>query len=207
MPFLGETHNSRWPVVFAGLLALVAVVRIVSTYSLTSQAFDEPCHVAAATELLDRHTYTLDPVHPPLARIAIGLPLYLAGERYPKLPPLDHEITYNDVGNAVLYDSGHYVRNLKLARSGLLPFFLLGTAIVFLWARREYGDLAGAMAAALFTTLPNVLAFSSIAYTDMVAASTQVALFLAFVEWLDKATKRSALWLGLAAGVGLGAKA
>ncbi len=207
MPFPGGTHNSRWPVVFAGLLALVAVVRIVSTYSLTSQAFDEPCHVAAAIELLDRHTYTLDPVHPPLARIAIGLPLYLAGERYPKLPPLDHEITYNDVGNAVLYDSGHYVRNLKLARSGLLPFFLLGTAIVFLWARREYGDLAGAMAAALFTTLPNVLAFSSVAYTDMVAASTQVTLFLAFVGWLDKATKRSALWLGLAAGLALASKA
>lgn len=207
MPFPGETHNSRWPVVFAGFLALVAVVRIVSTYSLTSQAFDEPCHVAAAIELLDRHTYTLDPVHPPLARIAIGLPLYLAGERYPKLPPLDHEITYNDVGNAVLYDSGHYVRNLKLARLGLLPFFLLATAIVFLWTRREYGDLAGAMAAALFTSLPNVLAFSSIAYTDMVAASTQVALFLAFVEWLDKATKRSALWLGLAAGLALASKA
>jgi hypothetical protein len=119
-------------VVFAGVLALVAVIRIVSTYSLTAQAFDEPCHVAAAIELLDRHTYTLDPVHPPLARIAIGLPLYLAGERYPQLPPPDHGITYNDVGNAVLYGSGHYVRNLALARLGVLPFFLLATAIVFL---------------------------------------------------------------------------
>jgi 4-amino-4-deoxy-L-arabinose transferase-like glycosyltransferase len=207
MPFPAETHNSRWPVVFAGLLALVAVVRIVSTYSLTAQAFDEPCHVAAAIELLDRHTYTLDPVHPPLARIAIGLPLYVAGERYPQLPPLDHGITYNDVGNAILYHSGHYLRNLALARMGVLPFFLLATAIVFLSARREYGDLAGVLAAALFTTLPNVLAFSSIAYTDMVAAATQVGLFFAFVEWLDKPTKRSALWLGLAAGLALASKA
>jgi hypothetical protein len=44
---------------------------------------------------------------PPLGRIAIGLPLYLVGERYPNLPALDHPITHNDVGNAVLYDSGH----------------------------------------------------------------------------------------------------
>jgi hypothetical protein len=186
---------------------LIAVVRIVVTYSQTAQAFDEICHVAAAIELLDHHTYTLDPVHPPLSRIAIGLPLYLAGERYPHLPQLDHDITYNDVGNAILYNSGHYLRNLKLARLGVLPFFLLATAIVFLWARREYGDFAAVMGVALFTTLPNILAFSSIAYTDIVAASTQVALFFAFGQWLAKPTKRSALWFGLAAGLALASKA
>ena len=62
-----KPHNSRWPAVLALLLALIAVIRIVSSYSQTSQAFDEPCHVAAAIELLARHTYKLDPVHPPLA--------------------------------------------------------------------------------------------------------------------------------------------
>lgn len=208
MPSPGRTLNSRWPVVLTALLVLIAVVRIVSTYSQTAQAFDEPCHVAAAIELLDRHTYTLDPVHPPLSRIAIGLPLYLAGERYPKLSPTPgHDITYNDIGDAILYDSGHYLRNLKLARLGVLPFFLLGTAIVFLWSRREYGDFAAAMSAALFTTLPNVLAFSSVAYTDIVAGSTQVAMLFAFVNWLDKPTKRSTLWLGFAAGLALASKA
>jgi hypothetical protein len=207
MSFSGETHNARWPVVLCTLLALAAVLRITSSYSQTSQAFDEPCHIAAAIELLARHTYKLDPVHPPLARIAIGLPLYLAGERYPKLSLPEQEITYHDVGNAVLSDSGHYARNLALARLGVLPFFLLATAIVFLWARREYGDFAAVMAAALFTTLPNVLAFSSIAYTDIVAAATQVGLFFAFVQWLDKPTRRSALWLGLAAGLALASKA
>ena len=207
MSLSDETHNARWPVVLCALLALAAVGRIISSYSLTSQAFDEPCHIAAAIELLARHTYKLDPVHPPLARIAIGLPLYLAGERYPKLSLPDQEITYHDVGNAVLSGSGHYARNLALARLGVLPFFLLATAIVFLWARREYGNLAAVMAAALFTTLPNVLAFSSIAYTDIVAAATQVGLFFAFVQWLDQATKRSALWLGFTAGLALASKA
>jgi hypothetical protein len=207
MSLSDETHNARWPVVLCALLALSAVVRIISSYSLTSLAFDEPCHIAAAIELLARHTYKLDPVHPPLARIAIGLPLYLAGERYPKLSLPEQEITYHDVGNAVLSDSGHYARNLALARLGVLPFFLLATAIVFLWARREFGDLAAVMAAALFTTMPNVLAFSSIAYTDIVAAATQVGLFFTFVQWLDQATKRSALWLGFAAGLALASKA
>src|SRR5579864_1724937 len=99
----GSLFNSRVSVAAAVLLAFIALVRIVSTYSQTAQAFDEPCHVAAAIEFLDLHRYTLDPVHPPLARIAIGLPLYLAGERYPNLPVTDQPISYNDVGNGVLY--------------------------------------------------------------------------------------------------------
>ncbi len=90
---------------------------------------------------------------------------------------------------------------------GVLPFFLLATAIVFVWARREYGDLAAVMAVALFTTLPNVLAFSSIAYTDIVAAATQVGLFFAFVQWLGEPNRRSVLWFGLAAGLALASKA
>jgi len=204
----GSLFNSRTVSVAAAvLLAFIALVRIVSTYSQTAQAFDEPCHVAAAIEFLDLHRYTLDPVHPPLARIAIGLPLYLAGERYPNLPVTDQPISYNDVGNGVLYDSGHYLRNLRLARMGVLPFFLLATAIVFLWARGEYGNLAGVMAVALFTTLPNVLALSSIAYTDIVAASTQLLLLFTFCQWLQKATTRSAAWLGAAAGLALLSKA
>ena len=64
-------------------LILVAVARILLTYKVTAQGFDEPCHEGAAIELLDKGTYTLDPVHPPLSRVAIGIPLYLAGDTLP----------------------------------------------------------------------------------------------------------------------------
>ena len=70
----------------------VGIVRILLSYSVTAQAFDEPCHVAAAIELLDKGTYTLDPVHPPLTRIAIGIPLYLAGARFPDWPASDPRV-------------------------------------------------------------------------------------------------------------------
>ena len=76
------------PVVIV-FLVLIAVTRILLTYKVTAQGFDEPCHVAAAIELLDRGTYTLDPVHPPLTRIAIGIPLYLVGESFPNWPASD----------------------------------------------------------------------------------------------------------------------
>jgi len=140
----------RLTALLIALLASVAVLRTVQTYATTAQGFDEPCHISAALEWLDRHTYTLDPVHPPLARAAIGLPLLFTGERYPSLPPDDPGTqNYNVVGNHIIYSSGHFARTLALARSGMLPFLVLEIVLVFLWARREFGDLAGVLAAAL----------------------------------------------------------
>lgn len=196
--------RKRWVIVGVVLLALVAVVRVVRTYHDTAQAFDEPCHVAAGVEYLDRHTYTLDPAHPPLSRIAIGLPLLLAGERFPRWPASDPRIrNYNDVGNSILYDDGHHARNLWLARSVILPFFLLLVLLVLVWARREFGDLAALAAVFLLTTLPNVLAFSGLAYTDVPAACMQFASFLALAIWLDEPTNRSTLLLGVTLGLAL----
>jgi hypothetical protein len=166
--------------------------------------FDEPCHISATLEWLDRHTYKLDPVHPPLARVAIGLPLLLAGERYPSQPSDDPDTqNYNVVGNQIIYGSGHFARTLALARSGMLPFLVLEIVLVFLWARREFGDLAGVLAAALISTLPIVLAFAGVAYTDLPASCMQFALFFAFATWLAKPTTRSTVWLGIAAGFAL----
>ena len=197
----------RGYVAIAILLTLVAVLRVLSSYSHTTQAFDEPYHVAAAIELLDKGTYTLDPLHPPLERIAIGLPLYLAGERLPNISVSQSDASTAPylcaVGNAILNDGGRYARNLMLARLGVLPFLLLGCIVVFLWARQEYGDFAGVAALGLFTTLPVVLEFSGIAYTDMVAASTQAAAFWAFATWLEKRSMRSTVWLGIATGLAL----
>jgi hypothetical protein len=191
----------------ATVAVIVAIVRVAFTYRDTSQGFDETCHVAAAIELLDRHTYKLDPIHPPLARLAIGIPLYLAGERFPHLSAdeVAHP-NYNVVGNHILYDDGHYLRNLVLARVAMLPFLALASGLVFLWARREYGESAGLFAVLLFTTTPMVMAFSSLAYTDLVTATTQFAALFAFTCWLETQNFRSTLLLGGAIGLALMSK-
>lgn len=194
--------RKRYAAIAVVCLGLLAAVRILWTYKINSQGFDEPCHVAAGIELLDKHTYTLDPVHPPLTRIAIGLPLYLAGERFPKWPQNDPRLqNYNDVGDSILYDSGHYVRNLSLARLAMLPFFGLAIALVFLFTGREFGDFAGVIAAAVFTLMPIILAFSGMAYTDLPTGCMQFAALFAFTVWLEKPTTKSSLVLGVVTGL------
>lgn len=196
----------RYYFLFAALLILIAVVRVICTYRWTAQGFDEPVHVTAGMELLDRHTYTFDPVHPPLARLAIGVPLYLAGERYPHLSAEDSAKPSSVVGNRILYDNGHYLRNLTLARSAMLPFLITASLLVFLWARREFGDFAAVTSVMLFTTTPMVLAFSGLAYTDMVAATTQFGALFAFANWLREPNKRSTFLLAGATGLALMSK-
>jgi 4-amino-4-deoxy-L-arabinose transferase-like glycosyltransferase len=95
------------------------------------------------------------------------------------------------------------MRNLILARSAIVPFFVLSAVLVFLWARRDFGDIAGLMAVTLFTTLPTVLAFASMAYTDIPTGCMQLAAFFGFAKWLEMPTKRSSIWLGIIVGLAL----
>ena len=76
----GSTFVSvlRW---LALLTILGGAVRIVATYPAISITFDEPAHIAAGMQLLDKDKYTYEPLHTPLARIATALGPYLAGYR------------------------------------------------------------------------------------------------------------------------------
>src|SRR5262249_25519293 len=148
----------------------------------------------------------------------------LAGERFPKFSAQDPrtndpflaseggptEVTAGahctSGGNAILYGGGHYKRNLFLARFGLLPFLVLRTILRVLWARPGYGVLAACIAAFLFSTLPSILAFSSMAYTDLPAACTQFAFLFAFSIWLERPSMPHTVWLGVAAGLAFSSK-
>jgi dolichyl-phosphate-mannose-protein mannosyltransferase len=203
---------------------VVAIFRVITVDKTMPQRFDEPCHVAAGMEWLENRTYRLDPIHPPLERYAITLPLYLAGERFPKFsaqdprtndPFLASEVGPTEVtalarctlvGNAILYGGGHYKRNLLLARLGILPFLGLCTILVFWWTSRCFGLLAACIAAFLFSTLPSILAFSSMAYTDLPTACTQFAFLFAFSIWLERPSMRHTVWLGVAAGLAFSSK-
>ena len=92
--------------------------RVVATYEVFSITFDEPAHIAAGMQLLDEDQYTYEPLHPPLARIAVALGPYLAGYRSQNGGDMWIE------GRRLFYaKSGHPdIEMLTLARAGILPF-------------------------------------------------------------------------------------
>jgi hypothetical protein len=182
----------RW---FALLTIVFGAARIAATYPAISITFDEPAHIAAGMQLLDKDTFAYERLHPPLARVAAALGPYLAGYRSQNGGNMwiEGRRLYYD------YDSGRPDSfMLTLARLGILPFFIVCLALTWLWADRNIGAVEGALAVILLGNLPLLLAHFGLATTDAPFAATFAAAFFAFVWWLDRPSTVRGLLLGAA---------
>ena len=181
-------------ILIAVLLTLIATIRIASTWTVFNHTADEPAHLACGMEWLASGTYRYEAQHPPLARIAVALGPWLSG-----MHPWNKKVMGQE-GVAILYTAGgvYYDRTLLLARAGILPFFWLGTLVVFLWGRDLAGPLGAVLAVLVFTSLPPVLAHAGLATTDMALTATLMAALYTFLRWLDRPTVARAALFGCA---------
>lgn len=170
----------------AAFVTFLGVAQIASTYPVLSQTYDEAYHIVAGMEWLQHHRYSVELLHPPLARVAVALGPFLAGRRL-----MNTEVnswTWFRDSDDLLHGDGSYFRNLTFARLGVLPFFLIATAIVYAWTWRVFGATAALLGTVLFTTLPIILAHSGIATTDMPGTAMLLAALFAFSLWLEDPT-------------------
>ena len=178
----------------AALLIAIAVMRIASTYTTFSLTTDEPVHVGAGLELLQQHTYTLQPENPPLPRIVMALAPSLYGVKW------GSSADFYNTSRKAFYTGGHYLTNLVLMRAGNLVFFVIAALALFVWVRREIGAAEAILALFLFTFQPIVLGYSGIANHDAAATAGVAVGLLAFSSWLRRPDAVRAAWLGAAYG-------
>ncbi|MEM8602782.1 MAG: hypothetical protein AAGF24_02960 [Cyanobacteria bacterium P01_H01_bin.121] len=176
-------------------LIIVALLRVIATYNVFWQTWDEPAHIAAGMEWLDQGQYTYELFHPPLARVMTALGPYIQGLRSFSSPDMWQE------GNAILHTNATYEQNLTWARLGTLPFLIVAAVTVGCWASRCGGQLGAIAAVLLFTTLPTVLGHAGLATLDMAAAALTTLALFAVVLWLAKPNLWRSLLLGIAAGL------
>jgi Dolichyl-phosphate-mannose-protein mannosyltransferase len=185
------------------LLILVACLLSASTWRVYSNTWDEPEHLAAGIELLDRGKYEYDTEHPPIVRALMALGPYLAGARSFGTPPPDG----TQEGIDILYTGGHYDLYLTLARLGALPFLAMLLLAAWLWARRLTGSAGEALLAVLLLAcVPPVLGHAALATLDVAAAATMLLALYALQSWLGSASWRDALFFGITAGVAVATK-
>jgi hypothetical protein len=181
-------------------LTVVGLGRVAMTWHVYTPTYDEPSHLAAGMEWLDRGVYRYEAMHTPLARVAAALGPYLDGYHSQGLPDIKAE------GLSILAQRGEPGRAIALARAGELPFLLLAILIVFAWTRSLAGDAAGLLAVLAFTSVPPVLAHSGLATTDAAAMATVGAALFALTRFLERPTPATTLVLGIAVGLALLAK-
>lgn len=172
------------------VLIAVATIRVALTYSVFSHAIDEPMQLAGGMEWLDRHTYGIEPHHPPLARVMTALGPYLIGER-----SHGHRYIFPE-GYAILFARGQYERVLTLARIGILPFLWVASLTVYAWSRRHFSAAVSVMAVLLFTQLPAILAHAGLATTDLAVTAFVGATVYTTLVWLEEPTLRHVLLAG-----------
>jgi hypothetical protein len=186
-----------------GFLILVACLLAAGTWRIYSNTWDEPEHLAAGIELLDKGRYEYDTEHPPIVRAFMALGPYLAGARSFGTPPPDGV----QEGVDILYSGGHYNLYLTLARLGTLPFLALLLFSVWLWARRLTRSEGEALLAVLLLgSVPPVLGHAALATLDVAAAATVLLALYALQCWLKSARWRDAVFFGVTAGVAVGSK-
>src|SRR5262249_23193092 len=170
----GPDVRKRWPWMAAlALLNVIAVIRIVSASSNCYQTSDEGIHIACGVLWMKggHDFFCLD--QPPLARVAAAVPLILDGA-LSDLPP-----DFRTAADVMPVFRKHYERSLRLARIGVLPFFLVASWMVWVWTRRFFGEAPALAAVFLFQGLPLVLAHSGLATMDVPAAALlAVVLYL-----------------------------
>lgn len=179
----------------SGLLALAASTR-------NSTTFDEIIMMAGGARGYETGRWDLTPEHPPLTQYLYGLPVWLSS------PTLAPEMPLAE-GQALPFGYRYYwsqqffwlVGNNPehVALLGRIPAALLAVGmvlLVFAFANRHFGPVAGVFAAGTVAFLPDVLAHSGVAYNDMPLALGYLAAMWA----ADVAARRPGLRTGAVFG-------
>ena len=175
-------------------LILIAAIRVASTHRVFSATLDEPIHLASGYEWF-HGVYTLDPTHPPLARVFFAFPL--------RNLPAPTSKSMIDRGNQLLYEGDHYEKNLARGRMGNLVFLILACVAVAAWSKHVYGEAVSLIAVALFTNVPPILGHAGLMTTDVSLAATLPLALYALDLTLELPTLKRTLFLGFAIGLGV----
>jgi 4-amino-4-deoxy-L-arabinose transferase-like glycosyltransferase len=184
-------------------IILVPTLLAASTWRIFGHTWDEPEHLAAGIELIDRGRYEYDTEHPPIGRIMMAIGPYLAGAHSWGTPPPDGV----QEGVDILYRSGHYNEYLTLARLGMLPFLVVLLVSMWLWARRiAASDGEALLAMVLLATVPPIVGHAALAALDVAAAGTTLLALYCLQCWIVSGSWADAALFGITTGLAVGTK-
>ena len=182
--------------VAAGLL-LVFVGLAAGSASQHSEVLHERHYIYAGWQNLRNGVTGIAAGTPPGLPLLSALPLLALGLEPHDGPPAGHPM----LNTQFLYANRLPAeRILAAARAPFLALGMLAGVVVFVWARRLYGNGAGVLALTLYVFDPAMLANTQFATQDFPVAALCVLALYAFWRWCE----RGSVWRAVAVGAALG---
>lgn len=189
----------------AALPLLLMTTLQISSIVLESQTFDEAVHLTAGYRYWRTGHFNLNWEHPPLQKLLSALPLAILRPPLPDDPKLLAD--EYEFARAFLYKGPENAdRLLLLGRMAtILLTFCLGVTVAWT-TRHHFGAPAALLALCLFSLEPNIIAHGRYVTTDLAAALFFFLTIALWIRYLYRPEPRSAVWTGLALGLGLTSK-
>lgn len=199
----------RAEVVCACLLLLMAV-NLLAAISRKSITNDEIVHIPAGYYHLVAGDFQLNNEHPPLVKMWAALPLlFIQPEEPPAVNTPQEDFMERTWGFHQRFWQANRAQFRSITfwtRAMMVPLTLALGALIFIYARKLFGETAALFAVALYVLEPTVLAHGRVVHTDVPAALTYLLFFFALHSYADAPSLRRALLLGLACGIALATK-
>jgi len=185
---------------FLGFLILFFMgVIMIASVSNDAPTADEPPHILSGYAALKFGQDYIDPEHPLLAKAAASVPLLFQDLKFNKSDPGYLEQQENlDIGSMFaasrrfLNYSGNNPDGILF--STRLPMIILTVffgAVVFLFARKLFGDFAALLATSLYATEPLILAHGRLVNTDLAGTGfILLSVFSLLLYFEKRSTKR-----------------
>jgi hypothetical protein len=176
--------------VCAALLLLLAA-NLLTSISRKSITNDEIVHIPAGYYHLVAGEFQLNNEHPPLVKMWAALPLLFVQPDEPPAPKTEDE-------NFMERTWGFHERFWQANRARfqtvtfwprvmMIPIALALGVLIFVFARKLFGETAAVISVALYVLEPTVLAHARIVHTDVPAALVYLLFFFALHKYSEAA--------------------
>ncbi len=192
--------------VCAALLLLMAA-NLVASISRKSITNDEIVHIPAGYYHLVAGDFQLNNEHPPLIKMWAAVPLLFV---QPDEPPAPKTVEENFMERTWGFHERFWGLNDAQFQSVtfwprlmMVPITLALGVLIFIFARKFFGETAALISVGLYVLEPTVLAHGRVVHTDVPAALAYLLFFLTLHYYSEAPGLRRALFLGLVSGLAL----
>ena len=190
-----------------GALLLLMAVNHFAAISRKSITNDEIVHIPAGYYHLVAGEFQLNNEHPPLVKMWAALPLLIVQPDEPPAPKTEDEnFMERTWGFHERFWQANQARFQTVTfwpRLMMIPITLALGALLFVFARKLFGETSALIAVALYVLEPTVLAHGRVVHTDVPAALAYLLFFFVLHRYSEAPGTKRALILGLVCGVAL----